>query len=57
MIAASGYSFHFNQLGLMYFLANDPQVPDQLQARVRRFSLDPDVFQDTGHWPHQLYVR
>ena len=45
------------QLGLMYFLANDPRVPDRLQARVRKFGLDPDAFKNTGHWPHQLYVR
>ncbi len=45
------------QLGLMYFLANDPQVPQELQERVRRFGLDPDEFKETGHWPHQLYIR
>ncbi len=45
------------QQGLMYFLANDPQVPESLQDRVNRFGLDPREFQDTGHWPHQLYVR
>ncbi len=45
------------QQGLMYFLANDPQVPDALQERVNQFGLDPREFQDTGFWPHQLYVR
>lgn len=45
------------QQGLMYFLANDPQVPDALQRRVNRFGLDPREFQETSHWPHQLYVR
>jgi hypothetical protein len=45
------------QQGLLYFLANDPQVPKELQERVRRFGLDPDEFKETGHWPHQLYVR
>lgn len=49
---------HVNyQQGLMYFLANDPQVPKQLQGRVKRFGLDPKEFEETGHWPHQLYVR
>lgn len=49
---------HVNyQLGLMYFLANDPRVPDELQARVNRFGLDPAEFKQTGHWPHQLYIR
>ena len=45
------------QQGLLYFLANDPQVPNELQERVRRFGLDSDEFKETGHWPHQLYVR
>jgi len=49
---------HVNyQQGLMYFLANDPQVPKTLRDRVNRFGLDPREFQDTGFWPHQLYVR
>jgi hypothetical protein len=49
---------HVNyQLGMMYFLANDPAVPAELQARVNRFGLDPEQFKDSGHWPHQLYVR
>jgi hypothetical protein len=45
------------QQGLLWFLANDPQVPGELQERVRRFGLDPNEFKETGHWPHQLYVR
>jgi hypothetical protein len=45
------------QQGLMYFLANDAQVPAELQERVRKFGLDPNEFPKTGHWPHQLYVR
>ncbi len=45
------------QQGLMFFLANDLQVPVSLRQRVNRFGLDPGEFQDSGHWPHQLYVR
>lgn len=49
---------HVNyQQGLLYFLANDPQVPAKLQERVNSFGLDPKEFRNTGHWPHQLYVR
>jgi len=49
---------HVNyQKGLMYFLANDPQVPESLQDRVNRFGLHPCEFQNTGFWPHQLYIR
>jgi len=45
------------QQGLLFFLANDPHVPEALQKRVSKFGLDPDEFKKTGHWPHQLYVR
>ncbi|MFN5869245.1 MAG: FAD-dependent oxidoreductase [Akkermansiaceae bacterium] len=45
------------QQGYMYFLANDPQVPESLRERVNTFGLCPDEFKETGHWPHHLYVR
>ncbi len=49
---------HVNyQQGLMYFLANDPQVPETLRKRVNAWGLDPLEFTETGFWPHQLYVR
>jgi hypothetical protein len=45
------------QQGYMYFLANDPQVPSELQKRVNQFGLCPDEFKETAHWPHHLYGR
>jgi hypothetical protein len=45
------------QQGLMYFLANDPQVPETLRERVNAWGLDPQEFAESGFWPHQLYVR
>lgn len=45
------------QQGFYYFLANDPRVPATLQQEVRTWGLAKDEFADTGHWPHQLYVR
>jgi hypothetical protein len=45
------------QKGLMYFLGNDKQVPDRLQARWREWGLCKDEFTDTGGWSRQLYVR
>lgn len=43
--------------GYYYFLANDPRVPKSLQEEVRQWGLPKDEYADTGHWPHQLYVR
>jgi len=45
------------QKGFYYFLANDARVPAPLQAQMREYGLAKDEFTDTGHWPHQLYIR
>jgi len=43
--------------GLLHFLATDPRVPEKVRKDMNRFGLPRDEFQDTGGWPHQLYVR
>jgi len=45
------------QQGLMWFLANDPRVPQKIRDEIGRWGLCKDEFAETGGWPHQLYVR
>jgi hypothetical protein len=43
--------------GFYYFLAHDSRVPKELQNEVNEWGLCKDEYQDTAHWPHQLYIR
>ncbi|NGN62964.1 FAD-dependent oxidoreductase [Streptomyces sp. A7024] len=45
------------QQGFMWFLANDPRVPESIRTSVGAWGLPADEFTGYGGWPPQLYVR
>ena len=46
----------YNQ-GMLYFLANDAELPQYVRDHANRWGVPADEFLETGHWPHQLYIR
>ncbi|WP_437191794.1 FAD-dependent oxidoreductase [Planctomicrobium sp. SH527] len=45
------------QQGMLYFLANDPSVPEDVRKQFTEWGLAKDEFPDHKGWPHQIYVR
>lgn len=46
-----------DQAGLLYFLQNDPEVPESVRKEAAEWGWCRDEFVDSGHLPQQLYVR
>jgi hypothetical protein len=43
--------------GLLYFYATSTNIPANVRSQMQSWGLAKDEFQDTGGWPHQMYVR
>ncbi len=43
--------------GLLWFVQNDPRVPERIRAEFGRYGYPKDEYPDNGHFSHQIYIR
>ncbi|MRG43848.1 FAD-dependent oxidoreductase [Chitinophaga sp. SYP-B3965] len=43
--------------GLLYFMGNDPRVPEQIRTSISKWGYPKDEYTDNGNWSPQLYIR
>ena len=43
--------------GLLYFVGNDPSVPEAIREQMRKWGYPKDEYINNNHWSPQLYVR
>ena len=44
-------------LGMLWLLEHDPRIPEHMRNEMKDWGLAKDEFQETGNFPHHIYVR
>ena len=43
--------------GLLYFIGNDPRVPETIRTEMLRYGYPKDEYRNNDHWTPQVYIR